>query len=133
MTAPASTRTRVRQTWWQLLAVANAALGGWLIALPFVFHLPTKYPHQVAFVNSLVVGTLVLLASCAHGLSWTVMRPASNLNVMLGLYLAVSPLTIGYTKYLANGTHVAWASTLSGLAIAALAVGCLTRSEGVRE
>jgi len=129
MTAPAVQDTRVRRTWWQLLAVINAALGIWLIALPFAFHLPTDYPHQVAFVNSVVVGALVLLASCAHGLSWTVMRPASNANVMLGLYVAASPVTIGYTKYLSNGFHVAWASTLTGLAIAAVAVECLRRSD----
>jgi hypothetical protein len=67
--------------------------GLWLIVSPFVLSY-TVLP--VAMWNTIIVGIIVLVLACARaanpgryvGLSW--------LNVLLGLWLIVSPLALAY-------------------------------------
>lgn len=101
----------------RLLGLSNVAAGLWLIVLPFVFHLPRHYPHQLAFWATLATGVLVLSLAILHMLQWSILRGASRGNVALGLWLVASPAIIGYTKYLPNGAAVALASVLTGFAV----------------
>lgn len=56
-------RSRLR-----LLGLSNVAAGLWLIVLPFAFHLPRRYPHQLPFWATLTTGVLVLSLAILHKL-----------------------------------------------------------------
>lgn len=116
MTAPPSSaappHSRLR-----VLALINVAAGLWLITVPFAVSLPRTYPHQLSFLNFLVTGTAVLALSVLHALQWNRLRGASWGNVILGGWLALSPIVFGSTKYLPNAKTVALISVLTGLAV----------------
>lgn len=59
------------------------------------------------------------MLSVAHAGAWRELRAASHLNLAIGLLVAVSPVLIGYTKYLNNGGTVALVAVLTGLTLAA--------------
>lgn len=101
----------------RLLGLINVAAGLWLAVLPFTFHLPRRYPHQLPFWAILTTGALVLSLATLHTLRWSRLRWTSRGNLALGVWLAASPAIIGYTKYLPNGHAVALASVLTGAGV----------------
>lgn len=123
-TTASSPRSRLR-----LLALINVAAGLWLITVPFVLDLPRTYPHQLTFFNFLLSGAAVLILSILHALQWSELRRASWGNVMVGIWLAASPVVFGSTKYLTNAKTVALISVLTGLVVVAGAALCLAGSD----
>lgn len=103
----------------RLLSLIGVAAGAWLLAAPFVLHLPHVYPHQLAFGSSLVVGAAVLLLSALHGLQWETGRRAARINVSLGLLFAASPLLFGYGHAHGPGRTAAANAVIAGAVIVA--------------
>lgn len=87
------------RTRWQLLALVDGLAGLWLVASPFVLGFPRWYPHQSAFLIALITGALVLLLSVAQGLWWSAGKSASRANLLLGLWLLLSPVVFGYWQF----------------------------------
>jgi hypothetical protein len=110
---------RPRQSRLRFLAAINVAAGGWLLAAPFALALPHRYPHQMAFLSSLVVGAAVLLLAVLHGLQWEAARFASRITFSLGLLLAATPVFFGYWYFQGAGRPATVSAVVTGAVIVA--------------
>ncbi|HZU34388.1 MAG TPA: SPW repeat protein [Gemmataceae bacterium] len=71
----------------------NLLLGIWLIISPFV--LPYSLNHA-ALWDTIAVGILVLCFAAARGMNPVRWIGLSWLNVLLGIWLIISPFVLGY-------------------------------------
>lgn len=113
------------RTRWQLLALVEGLAGLWLLASPFVLGFPRWWPHQAAFVVALLTGALVLLLSVAQGLWWSAGKSASRGILLLGLWLLVSPLVLGYWQFRGADATATVNSIVTSLVLLAGAGLCL--------
>jgi hypothetical protein len=112
-------------TRWQLLALIPGLAGLWLVASPFVLDFPEAYPHQLALLVSVILGTLVVLLSVAQGVWWSAGRSASRGNLLLGLLLLLSPLVFDYWHFRGPDSSATVSSVVSGLVVLIGAAFCL--------
>lgn len=89
------------------------------MSAPFVLELPSRYPHQQAFLSSLGVGAAVILLGVVHGLQWESGRRASRIALCLGLLLTASPIFFGYSYSDRPGRAATLNAVISGGAIVA--------------
>jgi hypothetical protein len=101
-----------------ITAIANALLGGWLIAAPFLLSFERG---SSAYWNDLVVGFAVLLLSAARTAAPVRFARIGRVTALLGAWLVFAPFVLNY-----DGTESATAATLNdvivGLAVALLAL-----------
>ena len=120
---------RRHQSRLRLLGCLNVAAGLWLLTAPFVLGMPHTYPHQHAFLSSLLIGAAVLTLATLHMLRWDTARVASRLTLYLGLFLMVTPVFFGYWQFHGAGRHATGSAVLTGLFIVAGSVLSLAGSE----
>jgi len=93
----------------------NIIAGLWLILSPFILGF---YFNSGAFWNSLIVGAMVLVLAAVR--EWgadTDTNWASWVNLVLGIWLVVSPFIIGYSFI----TSALWNSVIVGILVAVFA------------
>src|SRR5262249_45032923 len=96
-------------------SIFNVAAGAWLIVSPFVLAYTTL---PAAMWDSIIVGIVVLILAWARaarpernvGLSW--------LNLLLGLWVIVSPFALTYSAFL----RVTWNDLVVGAIVVILAI-----------
>ncbi len=71
---------------------ANAALGIWLIASPWVF----DYSGRAPVLNSVLVGALIAMLAALRLASLRESAGVSGINLLLGFWTIVSPYASGY-------------------------------------
>lgn len=109
---------------------ATASLGFWLIISPFL--LPRTVGDWVLFNNSLIIGTLVLLAALA-----AILRPNAWKEwviVALASWLIAASWFFGNGGVInSNGTVLAWNQMIVGLLIMADGAFGLYRRKAIRD
>jgi SPW repeat len=71
---------------------ANAVLGIWLIAAPWVF----DYSGRAPVLNSVLVGALIAMLAAIRLASLHQSPGVSGINLLLGFWTIVSPYASGY-------------------------------------
>jgi len=94
----------------KLCDVANLILGAILFLSPWVFSFPAGAQSQNAFICGIIIAILSIAALAAFA-TWE-----EWLNLIVGLWVIVSPWSLGFQGTTAMGVHV-----VVGIIVAALA------------
>jgi hypothetical protein len=94
----------------KLCDVANLILGAILLLSPWIFAFPAGMPTQNALISGIVIAVLSIAALAAFAVweEW--------LNLIVGLWVLVSPWLLGFAGTVAMNVHV-----IIGIIVAVLA------------
>lgn len=94
----------------KLCDVANLILGAFLFLSPWIFTFPTGTQSQNAWISGIIIAVLAIAALAAFAVweEW--------LNLIVGLWVAVSPWVLGFQGTTARTVHL-----IVGLLVAILA------------
>lgn len=101
---------------WDLLAGACIVLGAWTVAMPYALQF---WLYEGVRINDVVCGFLIVGWAITELVLSPTYRWSGLANVVLGLWLAVSPFVFGAT---ASGAAV-FGNIATGLIVAVLALG----------
>jgi hypothetical protein len=117
---------RARTTEHKLLAMASAAVAGWLVCSPLVLGYPTEGRVR-AFAADLFIGSVLLLLAVLRLVAWSGTAWASRVELAFGLLLVVLPVTLGY-RLDPHLVHAGLNEVLTGLTLVVLSAVSLKAS-----
>ncbi len=124
-------RTQARALYAEYASGVNIVLGAWLIVAPFVLNFGIRGSfgdHSVAISNSVIVGIAIAVLAAIRVFTPLKTGPLSWINILLGLWLLVSPLILSYPP-----TALAlWNNIVVGMIVVTLAVFSAGEALGIK-